>query len=79
MRKTSVYLSEQDRARLARLAKVRGKSHAEIVREGLYALEREQRPDRNFAMAGVVEGDGTNISEIPEEDLLQGFGNDSYR
>jgi predicted transcriptional regulator len=79
MRKTSVYLSDEDRARLARLAKARSKSHAEVLREALIVLERSQRPDRKFAMAGAVEGDGTDISKIPEEELLRGFGDDSHR
>jgi len=78
MRKTSVYLSEEDRARLARLAKARGKSNAEIVREGLQALERET-PDRNFAMAGIVSVPGVSARDIPEEELLKGFGDDSRR
>ena len=79
MRKTSVYLSEEDRARLSRLAKARGKSNAEIVREGLQALERETPPDRDFAMAGIVSVPGISVREIPEEELLKGFGDDSYR
>ena len=79
MRKTSVYLSDQDRARLAKLAKARGKSQAEIVREGLQALEREDRPDRNFALAGVVSVPGISAREIPEEELLKGFGDDPHR
>ena len=79
MRKTSVYLSDEDRARLARLAKARGRSQAEIMREALTVLEGTQRPERKFAMAGVVAGDGTDISEIPEEELLKGFGDDSHR
>jgi hypothetical protein len=79
MRKTSVYLSEHDRARLARLAKARGKSHAEIFREGLEALEREERPDRNFVLAGAVSVPGVSAREIPEEELLRGFGDDAHR
>ena len=78
VRKTSVYLSDEDRARLARLAKARGKSHAEIVREGLQALEREA-PDRDFALAGMVSVPGTSAREIPEEELLKGFGDDAHR
>ena len=78
MRKTSVYLSEEDRARLARLAKARGKSNAEIVREGLQALERET-PDRNFAMAGIVSMPGVNTRDIPKKELLKRFDGGSRR
>jgi hypothetical protein len=79
MRKTSVYLSDEDRARLARLATTLGRSQAEIVREGLRAMERATPPGRQFATVGIVSGDGTAISEIPEEELLKGFGDDSRR
>ena len=79
MRKTSVYLDDEDRARLARLAKVRGKTQAEIFREGLQALEREGRPDRDFAMAGAVSVPGISAREMPDEELLKGFGDDSHR
>ena len=63
---------------MARLAKGRGKSKAEIVRESLRALEREDRPDRNFALAGVVSISGVSAREIPEEELLRGFGDDPH-
>jgi Arc/MetJ-type ribon-helix-helix transcriptional regulator len=79
MRKTSVYLSDEDRARLARLAKARGRSQAEVMREALQALEREARPDRNFALAGIVSVPGISAREIPEEELLKGFGDDAHR
>jgi predicted transcriptional regulator len=79
MRKTSLYLSDEDRARLARLAKTLGRSQAEIVREGLRALERVTPPDRRFALAGIVSGHGISVREIPEEELLKGFGDDLHR
>jgi hypothetical protein len=79
MRKTSVYLSDEDRARLARLAKARGRSQAEIMREALTVLEGTQRPDRKFAMAGIVSVPGVSAREIPEEELLKGFGDDAHR
>ena len=79
MRKTSVYLSEEDLARLARLARARGRSRAEVIPEGRAALERAEEPGRSFELAGVVSGDGTDISSIPEEELLRGFGDDPDR
>ena len=36
---------------------------------------RSERPRlRTFAMSGIVEGDGSSIADIPEEELLRGFG-----
>lgn len=47
MKKTSVYLSDEDRERLARLAEREGKSQALVMREAL-ALYDAQRPDLGF-------------------------------
>jgi predicted transcriptional regulator len=74
MKKTSVYLSEDDALRLQRLAEQDGKSQADIIREGLAAYERDRIPDRNFAMLGAGEGDGSSVADTPEEELFQGFG-----
>ena len=32
------------------------------------------RPPREFAMDGAVEGPGGSIADVPEEELLKGFG-----
>ena len=49
MKKTSVYLSEEDRERLARLAEQKGESQAWVLREALFAYDAGQ-PDKNFAI-----------------------------
>jgi ribbon-helix-helix CopG family protein len=47
MKKTSVYLSDEDRERLARLAERKGQSQARVLREALAAYDASQ-PDKNF-------------------------------
>jgi predicted transcriptional regulator len=74
MKKTSLYLDEVDLARLRRLARREGRSQAEIMRAALAAYEAQLTADRAFALAGAWEGDGTSVADIPEEDLLRGFG-----
>lgn len=49
MKKTSVYLSDEDRERLARLAEREGKSQALVLREAL-ALYDASHPDREFEL-----------------------------
>ncbi|HMO54587.1 MAG TPA: CopG family transcriptional regulator [Tepidiformaceae bacterium] len=49
MKKTSVYLSDEDRERLSRLAERKGKSQAWVLREALLAYDASE-PDRNFAI-----------------------------
>lgn len=74
MKKTSVYLSDDDTARLRRLAKREGKSHAEIIRTALSVYDATSAPDRTFKIFGAGRGDGRSIARISDEELLRGFG-----
>lgn len=74
MRKTSVYLNEADLARLRRLADRLDVSQAEVIREALARYDRSFEVDRDFAVARSGQGPGTAIADIPEEELLEGFG-----
>lgn len=77
MRKTSVYLDEARAARLSRLAQEEGRSQAEILRAAVDAYQPQTSRDRNFALAtgfGRIDDDARPISQIPEHELLDGFG-----
>ena len=74
MRKTSVYLDEHQAERLARLARQEGRPQAEILREAVATYQPKPSEDRTFALAGSGQGDGTSIADVPEEELLEGFG-----
>lgn len=77
MRKTSVYLDDEQASRLARLARQEGRPQAEILRAAIDAYEPAPSRDRDFALAAGfprLDGESRPISEIPEDELLQGFG-----
>lgn len=77
MRKTSVYLDERQAARLARLARQEGRSQAEILREAVAGYTPRSSRDRNFALAAGfarIDDDPRPISQIDEQELLEGFG-----
>ena len=77
MRKTSVYLTDRESKRLADLARAEGRSQAEIIREAITAYVPASRPDGDFALAAGfarIDDDPRPISEIPEDELLDGFG-----
>jgi predicted transcriptional regulator len=80
MRKTSVYLSDEDTERLEWLANREGRSRANVIREALllYAERGGRRGDRDFAGAGIAEGPGDSIADLAEDEMLRGFGSDSY-
>lgn len=74
MRKTSVYLDDADAERLRRLASREGRSQAEVIRSALSAYEKAQGASREFALDGAWAGDGSSVADVPEEELLAGFG-----
>ena len=77
MRKTSVYLTERESQRLSDLARSEGRSQADIIREAISAYVPPSRGDRDFALAAGfarIDNDARPISQIPKEELLEGFG-----
>ena len=74
MKKTSVYLDDADVERLRRIAAEEGRSQAEVVRAALSAYEQARVVPRVFALEGSWEGDGSSAADVPEEELLAGFG-----
>ncbi len=77
MRKTSVYLSERETRRLAELTRSEGRSQAEIIRAAIAAYVPAARGDGESALAAGfarIDDDPRSISEIPEDELLDGFG-----
>jgi hypothetical protein len=75
--KTSVYLERAQARRLARLSKDLGRPQSEIIREAIETYQPPGRGDRNFALArgfARIDEDPRPISEIPESELLGGFG-----
>jgi len=74
MKKTSVYLRPEDEARLDWLAEREHASEAEIIRRAIASYEPSAEVDRNFAGARSGEGPGSSVADVPEEELLRGFG-----
>ena len=77
MRKTSVYLDDEQAERLARLARQEGRSQAEILRAAVAAYQPPVSPDRDSALAAGfarIDDDPRPISQIPEHELLNEFG-----
>jgi predicted transcriptional regulator len=77
MRKTSIYLDESGAERLARLAREEKRPQAEIIRDAIAAYRPESKGDRDFGLARGferIDRDGRLLSEIPEDELMRGFG-----
>jgi predicted transcriptional regulator len=80
MKKTSVYLDDEHLRLLKQSAEAEGRSQAEILRDAIRQYSgRGNQPPRSFAIDGVAPGIARrlgrrSLAEIPEEELLAGFG-----
>ena len=77
MKKTSIYLTPEDEARLERLVQRERKSRAEIIRAALAQFEARPQQPRQFHLDGCFEGDGRSIADFSAEEmaeLMKGFG-----
>lgn len=68
--KTTIYLPDDLKATLKRVAAERGVSEAELLRTSLRAELARSRPSPRF---GFIPGGGESIAERVDE-LLEGFG-----
>jgi hypothetical protein len=71
--KTSVYLGERERRRLARLAAQEGVSQAEVIRRAIGAYDPKP-PDRQFRVFNSERGPGGSVADSSKRELLKGFG-----
>jgi predicted transcriptional regulator len=69
MHKTTLYLEDEVRERIARVAKETGRSQAEVIRDALHAFLTRRKKPRSI---GLGKG-GRDLSDRAD-DLLDGFG-----
>jgi predicted transcriptional regulator len=74
VQKTSVYLSDEEVARLVSLARREGTSQAEVIRRAIRSYQPRRPADRDFSLVGSADGPGGSVAELTEEQLLEGFG-----
>ena len=71
MKRTTVYLPEELKARLEAEAKRRGVTEAEVIR---LAVDKETRLPR--PRAGIITGDLGGLTSENVDEYLEGFGED---
>jgi Arc/MetJ-type ribon-helix-helix transcriptional regulator len=76
MRKTTVYLSEEEADALRQAAAASGRSQSELIREGVRRVTRGRRPKRAFYSMGIAEGPGLPIGQMAEEILEREWAQD---
>ena len=71
MKKTSVYLSEDDAARLGRVAAASGRPQSELIREGIRSVIGAPAARRHFRSLGKGHGGGRPYAKWTSRDLLR--------
>jgi Ribbon-helix-helix protein, copG family len=71
MRKTSVYLSEDDAQRLSRLAAVSGRPQSELIRDGIRHVIGAPSTRRRFRSLGRGHGGGKPYRSWKSRELLR--------
>lgn len=74
MEKTSVYLSERERRRLAELSRRLGRSQSEVIRAAIVEYDPGPDDDRAFTLSGIADGPGDSMADLDADLLLRGFG-----
>jgi Arc/MetJ-type ribon-helix-helix transcriptional regulator len=76
MVKTTIYLPEQTKRRLTRAAARRHRSEAELIREAIDRLLRDEAAPRRPAL-GIFDSGDPSFAERTDETLAAGFGGDA--
>lgn len=74
MKQITIMLDDEQIERLRRMARAEMRSEDELIRDFINRYAVESGHERVFAMEGIVEGPGGSVADIPEEELLKGFG-----
>lgn len=69
MRKTSVYLTEEEAESLRRVAQATGKSQAELIRDGVRYVIGEAATSRRFYSLGKGRGSGAPYTPWDADEL----------
>jgi hypothetical protein len=72
MRKTSVYLTDEEAEALRRAAKASGRSQSDLIREGVWrAIDLANGHERVFHSMGIGRGDGTQVDGWDADELYR--------
>lgn len=74
MKTTTVTIEEETASRLDRIAETEGRSQADVLRDAILLYADRHPADREFALFGVAESADGRVADLPEEELLKGFG-----
>ncbi|MGE3269754.1 MAG: hypothetical protein AB7P40_13465 [Chloroflexota bacterium] len=74
MKQYTIMLDDEQVERLKRMAETEMKTEDQLIADLIRRYAVESGHERVFAMEGAGRGPGGSVADIPDEDLMQGFG-----
>jgi len=74
MTQHSVAIDDETMERLQRMAETEMKSASQLLHDVLKRYAVESGHERVFAMDRIVYGPGGSVADVPEDELMRGFG-----
>ena len=74
MKQYTITLDDEQAERLQRMAATEMKSEEQLLHDLIARYAVESGHERVLAMDGIVHGPGGSVADIPEEELMKGFG-----
>ena len=74
MKQYTVTLDDEQVERLKRMAATEMKTEDQLIADLIKRYAVESGHERALAMDGIVHGPGGSVADIPEDELMEGFG-----
>jgi hypothetical protein len=74
MKQYTITLDDEQVERLKRMAETEMKSEDQLIADIIKRYAVESGYERVFAIDGIVHGPGGSVAEIPDDELMTGFG-----
>jgi hypothetical protein len=74
MAQHSVSIDDETKERLQRMAETEMKSEEQLLHDVLKRYAVDSGHERVFAMDGAGRGPGGSVADIPDDELMEGFG-----
>ena len=74
MKQYTIMLDDEQVERLKRMAETEMKSEDQLIADIIKRYAVESGHERVFAMFGAGRGPGGSVADIPDDELMKGFG-----
>jgi predicted transcriptional regulator len=74
MKRYTISLDDEQAERLQRMAQTEMKTEDQVINDLIRRYAVESGHERTFAMEAAGRGPGGSVADIPDDELMRGFG-----